>query len=275
MGICMDYLKVIKENQDKFLENPRKGIEDLLKFQEEHIKNFVKLAIFDKKVDLLILYYQFRKEYSKLIGAMLKAGVIHGGVFKDDVESVITIQRNNENSKVMAEVFNKPEMEEGIALRLSKSYTSSLELFWKRIKNLIFHAGLNPQEKHLNIRDVKKLVTKLEKEYKVNLSLIKSVLDSKLRNSVNHENNYFEPPNIVVFLDKKGGKTKEIARLTTEKIYELIGKIMIINSATFSIEFAAMLAVLEPLLKLNDEELNQYSKTGKLTPEMIDKINRL
>ena len=93
------------------------------------------------------------------------------------------------------------------------------------------------------------------KIHKVNLTKIKSFLNSSLRNSVNHENTRFENPNVIVFLDTTG---EELGRLNTEEICEKLVELMVINMALRNVELTVMVSYLELLLKLDDNAANLF-----------------
>lgn len=81
------------------------------------------------------------------------------------------------------------------------------------------------------------------------------------------------PPDEIVFLDI-ADKIKETRRLKLEEICKLLLKTMITNSAIDSVEKTLISSFLNLLLKLNDSELNEYCKTGILTEEMRNKIEK-
>ena len=49
---------------------------------------------------------------------------------------------------------------------------------------------------------------------------------------------------------------------------------MVINMALRNVELTVMVSYLELLLKLDDNQLNEYCKTGILTKEMEDRISK-
>ncbi len=269
----MDYFKTIKELQTNFLQNPRKNIEDMIKKENEAVEKLPQLEIFKNRPDRLRLFLDFHKEYASLVKKLLQAKLIDGKSFRDDVDSVVNIQRMNELVKIVEEYKNENPATEIISLRMARAYASALEIFWNRLKRIVFFAGLNPKKKHLNIGELNKKMSELETNYDVNLSKIKSLLNSKLRNCVGHESTYFSPPNLVVFLDNKNGNINEIARLTTDEIYELLVKITITIMALVNVENTVIISMIQLLLQLNDDELKLFAETGKFTTEMKNKIN--
>ena len=144
-------------------------------------------------------------------------------------------------------------------------------MFFNKIRDLVFLAKLNSNKEYLSLGNLIKKVEELEKIHKVNLTKIKSFLNSSLRNSVNHENTRFENPNVIVFLDTTG---EELGRLNTEEICEKLVELMVINMALRNVELTVMVSYLELLLKLDDNQLNEYCKTGILTKEMEDRISK-
>lgn len=258
--------------QKNFLEKPRESIEDMIRKQNEAVKELTQLSIFQNRPDRLLLFLGFHKEYASLVRKMWQAKLIDGRLFKDDVDSVVNIQRVNEFADVISSYKRENEVKETTALRMGRAYASALEIFWKKLKRLVSSAGLNPRNKHLNIWELNNKISELETTYSVDLSQIKSILNSKLRNCVGHESTYFIPPDIVVFIDNKSGVSKEVAKLTTGELYVLLLNITIITMAFVSVENTAIIAMIEPLLKLSDEELEQFAKTGTFTPDMQNKI---
>ncbi len=251
-----DLFEVARKMEEEFLENPKEHIIKMIEHQNEWYKEFITLPLFQGRQDRLKIFFDFYKEYSILIGKMLDKKTIHGGVFKDVPEVVKTIQRLKEQLKTI-EDYNKNKFDETTALRLARVYASSLETFWKKIKKIIFFAGLNQKDKYLKINELFTKTIELEKIYELNLPNIKSTLNSKLRNSVGHEDTYFIPPNTLVFSERINGEVKEIARFTTEEIYQLLVTITLINIAIHHVENTAMVSTLTPLLKLTNEEIKE------------------
>ncbi len=259
----MNYFEMIKEKQRNFLENPRGGIEDFLK-QEKKSQEFINKLTGDIKS--LFILKEFHKEYAMLLGELLKINGFDLSKFVDERESVCLIQRLNEWNITAKEY--KRELNETTALRLARVYASSLEIVWKKLKKIVLLIGLNPQNKPLNIPSLKGKIGKIEEKYKFRLPNIKKILNSDLRNPINHENINFIPPDTISFLDIKEKET----RFTTEEIYRFLIDTTIISMAFYRVENSAIASKLKPLLKLSDDELKEHSKTGKLTPEMKKKI---
>lgn len=234
----MDYFKEIKEMQNDFLKNPRENIKKLKKQRDEIEIN--QALMLGKTPEFLKLHKDIHEEYATLIHTLWSANVIHGSMFKDDTLGVMIVQRYNEWEDAVNDYKSKKEIDETIALRLSRAYASSLEIIWKKLKNIIFLAKMNPENKYLNINDLYDKFTKLEEIYKINLSRIKSVINSKLRNSIGHEDTYFIPPDIIVFLDKQ--KEKEIARITIQELYKVLIETTIITGAIVSVETTTVLS---------------------------------
>ena len=245
----------------------------MIKEDKLNVKKLMQQPFFHEKPERIKLLLSIHKEYALLIHKMLEArDLSHLGVIKDDMERVLMSQRIKEQTEVVEEYLKTGGKKETNALAMARVYASSLELFWKVMKKMIHLGGLNPKDKHLNIPTLKQKIIILESKYDIKLPKIIEVIDSTLRNSVGHENIYFSPPNIVVFLDKKGTKQKEVARLTTDDIYQKLVEMASIMLAIVMVENTAIVSVLEPLLKLSDEELAEYGRTGVLTSEMEKKI---
>jgi len=265
----MDYRKFIKDEQDKFLENPRQSIENLIKGLREWIKGLSELSAAQGRPQMLVLFYKFHKEYGELIKKLYKPKTICPGDFKKDDETISLLMRLREIESGVRDYQNKTKPIDVSASILSRLYATSFEMFWNKLRKIVSLAGLNKKEEHLSLGKLNQKITELEQLYNIQLTNIKSYLNSQLRNSVNHENTRFETPNIVVFLDKKGN---EIERLNTEQICEKLVELMVINTAIENIEKTLLITSLEPLLKLTDEQLNEFCKTGVLTKEMEERI---
>jgi hypothetical protein len=115
-------------------------------------------------------------------------------------------------------------------------------------------------------------LTELEKQYSVNLSLIKEVLDGKIRNCINHERVRFENPNLLIFMEETNGKMVDCYQTTDELLLNELLRLFTVITSLHHVETTVIISTLEPLLKLSDEELAEYIKTGKLTSEMQKKI---
>lgn len=267
----MNYRKLIKEEQEKFLNNPRQSIENLIKVLDDWIKGLSNLSAVQNRPLMLKLFYDFYKEYSILIGKLYKPRIICPADFKKDDETISLMMRIREIEAGVRDYQERTKPIDVSALVLSRLYATSLEIFWNKIRKLVILAGLNNKKEHLGLDKLNKKVTQLEKSYDITLSNIKLYLDPKLRNSVNHENTRFENPNIIVFLDKKGN---EINRLNSEEICEKIVELMVINMAIENVEKTLLITSLKPLLKLTDEQLKEFCKTGRLTKEMEERITK-
>ena len=57
------------------------------------------------------------------------------------------------------------------------------------------------------------------------------------------------------------------------EIYKLLVNTTTMSMSFFSVDNTAIASRLEPLLKLTDDELSEYMKTGILTEEMQNKMN--
>ncbi len=268
----MDYLKDMKERQERFLQEPRKGIEDVVAATKNFTKGLVQLSYIQSRPDLLLLHKNFQKQYSDLVSNLMKEGLVHSDSFKDDIRSVSTFQTIKEMESIVQKHTNKSEPLETLIHSLKRSYASFLEILWGILKRIIFLAGLNPKELHLNVIQIENKLSKLENRYSIDLSLLKNILNSKLRNCINHEKTYFDHPNHLVFMKEVEGRWVEFNRTTDEEILEELLKIFSIISTLNHVEAMCMTSYLERLLILNDEELNKYCKIGKLTKEMHNKI---
>jgi len=249
-------------------------IENLNKNNRDLTEKLIK----DNKIGQLILFNSFYEEYGKLIMKILKTDPSLIEKIKDDVFDFKNSQRIIEAENTIREYEEKrinKNIGEDIALRLSRVYSSWLEILWGRFKRIIYIKYPELISKNLNLRELKEKISDLEKEYFIKLDLMGLTLEGLFRNGINHETTYFELPNIIVFLDRDNdSKMKEIDRLTLENIVELLLKIFIINSAVDAIEKGLIISRLEVLLKLNDDELKKICETGILTKEMQEKINK-
>ena len=270
-------LKDIAERQKEFLKNPRESIIKLDENLKQSDKQLIEKLTSDKRVEEIKLFYDFHKEYSKLIGKLMQDTIISAKDFKDDIFDLKNAQRIKEVGSVLKEYVekkSKEDIDDTIALKISRLHSSLLEILWGKFKRIIYIKYPSEKSKHLNLFTLNKRLENLEKEYFLDLSLIKSTLQDLLRNKINHETTYFDPPEEIVFLDITD-QTKEIDRLTLEEICQLLLKTMICNSAIDHVEKNLIVSWLKLLLKLNDVELNEYCKTGILTKEMQEKISIL
>lgn len=268
----MDYDKLFKEKQKEFLNNPRESIKSLVENSRKWLEGLVELSKKQERPDRLIWFNEFHKEYSSLVGVLLKNRPARPGSFKDDEEIILLLQRFKEIKSVIEDYEGGAKPPEVSALALGRMYASALEMYWHKLKKIVFLFGLNSKEKHLNVNELLGKICELEKKYNLDLKNLKSMLESKLRNSVGHENTRFKTPNIVVFSTREGDKIKEVSRLTTEEICEFLVRFTTINTALHHVEQTVIISWLEQLLELSDKELSEYCKTGKLTPEMEKKI---
>lgn len=179
------------------------------------------------------------------------------------------MQRINEEKETITAYRGAKEVNELIALRLSQNYISIMEIIWKRLKQVILLAGLNKKKKYITIPILLKKLEHIEAEYNLNLKTIKNYVDSELRNFIGHESSMFHPPNQIICLDING---KEVKRMTTDEIYGLLFHAFVILTAFASVDNTALASRLELLLRLNNEELNEFTTTGVLTEAMQKKI---
>ena len=210
----MDFRKLIKDEQEKFLANPRQSIENSVKQLDDWIKWLANLSDIQNRPLMLKLFYDFHKEYSLIIGELYKKRIVAPLDFKNDEEMISLLMRIREIESGVRDYQDKTKPIDVSALVLSRLYATSLEMFFNKIRELIFLAKLNPNKKFLSLDNLIKKVEEIEKTQNVQLIIIKSYLNSSLRNSVNHENTRFEHPNIIVFLDISG---KELCRLNYNK----------------------------------------------------------
>lgn len=264
----MDYFNLIKNLQEKFMENPRQGITNFLKEQEE---SFKKIGDFRVSANSLLILKEFHKEYANIVGGLLKSNILDLSKLQDNLSSISIIQRLHEWAEVVGE-YQLKGANEIIALRLSKAYAASMEVMWGMLKRMVSFAGLNPENKHLNIPLLLNKLKKIEENYNINIPNIKNYVDSTLRNFIGHENTVFIPPNIISFLDVKGKESKEVMRLSTDEMYSSLLNTLPMLVAFKSVENSAIASRIQFLLKLSDEELNDYMKTGILTEEMKKKM---
>jgi len=268
----MDYLKEIRERQERFLQSPRESIENLISREKKFVRELVKLGIDQNRLGMVLIFKEFHKQYADLLGNLLKERLISARSFKDDLRDVSVLQTIAEMKRAVSNHKAKSAPLDEIMFSLKKSYAALLEILWGKLKRIIFLAGLNFKEKHLNLNKMKENLEELEKKYSVNLSLIKDILDGELRNCVNHERTYFENPNYLVFTEEENGKWKEIYRVNDNYLIEEILKIFTILAAFQHIETTVIISQIEPLLKLDDKQLAEYCKTGILTKEMQERI---
>lgn len=265
----MDYNKKIKEEQDKFSENPRESIKNLIKGLKEFVEGLYLLGLTQNRPQMSVLFNDFTKEYYSIINELYKLKIIFPVDLKDDEETIKIIMRIREIGEGVKDYQQKTKPIDVLALTLSRFYATSLEMVWNRLRKLIFLAGLNKKNEYLSLNKISDKIKGLEKNYNLKLIKIKSYLDSELRNSVDHENTKFEFPNTIIFLERNG---KEIQRMNTEEICERLIEFLVINTAIEHVNQTLIISSLEPLLKLTDEQLKEYCKTGILTEEMKKQI---
>lgn len=271
----MDIFEEIRKRQKKFLETPRESIKKFLGEQEKFSQGLIKLSFDQNRPDMLLIYKEFHREYGELLGKLMENRLISGKSFKDDLRDGSIIQTNEEMKKAVIKYTNKSvSMSESI-FSLKKSYSSILEILWGKLKRIIFLAGLNPQEKHLTLPRIKKKLEDLETQFSIDLTLTKSILEGNLRNCINHERAYFESPNFLVFAKEVNGKFQEFYRVNSERLIEELLKSFLILTTFHHIETIVMASTIKPLLKLDDEQLAEYCKTGVLTEEMQKKIEKI
>ncbi len=277
MGVClnkMGILEDIKERQEKFLETPRESIKKFIEYQRKFSLGLVTLSNKQNRPDLLIIFKEFHKQYSFLIEKLFEARLVSSLSFKDDKRDSVILQTSKQIKIAILDHDNKTKPMEEVIFSLKKSYASLLEFLWGKLKRIIFFAGLNPNEKHLDLSKIKKKLEELEKQYKIDLNLIKNLLEGDLRNGIHHENTHFEEPDFLVFTKQVEGKFEEISRINFENLLEELISSITILTAFHHVEATVLVPHLEQILKLNDEQLSEYCKTGKLTKEMEEKILR-
>lgn len=268
----MDIFDDIKKRQKEFLENPRESIQNLIEQQKSFSKGLIDLSLKQNKPEMAIQYYQMYKEYGALILNLVKKGLVSAKSFKDDFRDGSIMQSNEGLRNIVIKRRDNLISTEEYVLFLKKSYSSLLENIWGKLKRIIFLSGLNPQGSHLNLRRIKENLEKLEIEYSISLNSIKNTLEGKLRNCINHENTAFRSPNFLIFMEEVNGKLQEFHRINSEELIEEIVKSLLTLSTLHHLEITVITSHLESLLKLDDKQLDKYSKTGILTPDMEKKI---
>jgi len=261
-------INLVEKLQKDFKKNSRQSIMDFIKYHRKTILEINKVEIFQLYPYLFDIYVSFHYEYSNLFLSMEKLGDIDWNLFKNDIDGIIRLQRNQEFVDAFYEYEKIKEGGEGNAIRIARAYASSLELIWKQLKLMVIMAGLNPKGRYLSIPQLKIKVEKLEKKYKISLLNFKEVLNSKLRNSIDHEDVYFEPPNIIVFLDSKSGATQEIDRMTIDQTIHAMMTNSVIDMVFAHVLNSSIMGQIEPFLNLTDEELKEFFQTEVLTPDM-------
>lgn len=234
----MDYFKECERLQKEFLENPIERLRILKEKYEETETN--RLQMLEKYPSMLLLHVNITQEYADLITALWLAKKIHGSMFKNDVQGFVIAQRMDEMEEKVGNYKEKKNPKATEAIGLSRAYATSLELVWKKLRDIVYLAGENPNKNFLGETTLYQKFVLFEQKYRIKLQTIKSFIDTELRNSVNHESTYFESPNIVVFLDING---KEIVRHTTEKLFGLWLKATAVLGAIIYIETGALLLV--------------------------------
>ena len=122
----MDYRKIIKDEQDKFLENPRQGIEKSVKQLDEWAKWLSNLSDIQNRPLMLILFYDFHKEYSSIIGELYKKRIVTPSNFKNDEEMISLMMRIREIESGVRDYQQKAKPIDVSALVLSRLYATSL-----------------------------------------------------------------------------------------------------------------------------------------------------
>ncbi|MDP3916763.1 MAG: hypothetical protein Q8Q42_00560 [Nanoarchaeota archaeon] len=247
-------LQDIKDMQKDFLKDPKKAIRNLKEINEKQCKDLPFLPIFRGRPDRLNLFLQINREYAKVIGEIWKEQIwINFTILKDHVEGLGIIQRLKEQAEMVKELHQ--DVNEITALKLGRAYASTCEIFWKKLKRVVYLCGLNPNENQLSIPRLLNCLSELEKKYSLKLDNIKSFVDSTLRNSVDHEGTYFEPPATIVFRDTKKVKPKEIARYSVAEIYEKLKDVHTVILSMHSVENTALVYHLLPWLDLSNNEV--------------------
>lgn len=263
----MDYHKVMQERQQAFLANPRKGIEEFIKHNDSSGVGFTQLGLVKRHPEFLLLFKEVHSEYGELLGSVFSR--LGGKELLDESELIGTAQRIQEAITNYIDCCR--EENEVNSLRLARSFSAYQELIWKKLKKVVFVAGLNPDKRYLKIPILKQKLERLETDHELDLSILKSILVSNLRNSVGHEETVFVAPKHVSFRTTEGVESEEVDKLSLDEIKYRIAKFTTIIGAMHVIEQTVISSKLEPLLKLPDEKLAEYMRTGVLTKEM-DKI---
>ena len=252
----------IRKSRKKFLENPREGIIDLITYLEQSKINLPMLPIISERPERLILFRDIYAEYFLLIGKMLQSKKIQEKELREpDTFAITVLQAYKEMENAARNYEQKRKPKDHAALGIAKAYAAALELLWKKFKKIVLVEGLNPKKKHLDIEKLKEKVRVVEKRYQINLSILKSLLNSKIRNPTQHLEMYFEHPNWVVFQDTKDlFNPIEVERLTSEELYDRLITTSLAMIAIQHAELAWQAIIVRPLLKLSDKELIDYTK---------------
>ena len=267
----MDFLKLIEDRQEKFLERPRESIENIIAEERKFSEGLIELGM-KTRIDMLITFNEFHKQYANLIGKLMEKKMVSAESFHDNLKEVSILQTIKEFSSSAQDYQNKTKPLGEIMLSLRKSYASLLEILWTKLKRIISLAGLNPDEKHLKLPEIENNIKELERIYSLDLSLVKGILYGKLRNCIYHEKTYFEGPNSLVFTKEIDGKLKEFCRINDDELMEELLKSFTILTAFHHVEQSIIISWIEQLLKLTDSELKEVCKTGMLTESMKNKI---
>jgi len=264
-------LKDIAEMEKKFMDNPRKSITRLLEESSIHMKRYTHSGVFKGNMSRLILLKEVHLEYAKLIGK-IDISKIDFTVLRDRINDLSAMQKLEECNETVLEYITNPN--NNTPIKLARAYASSCEIFWKKMKKLLLITGITNGGEHITVGKLCGGIEELERKYSIGIPKIKSFINSKLRNSINHEDAYFDSP-YIVFLDNKGEKPVEIARLTVAEVYDLLVEQSIITSALLIVENDAIMSRISPLLILTDSELDEVLKTGKLTESAKLKFEEL
>ncbi|MDP2672891.1 MAG: hypothetical protein Q8O84_03710 [Nanoarchaeota archaeon] len=259
----MDFRKIIGESQGNFLNNPREGIIKFIHQVNNHEFGVIALSEAQKRPIMLKLFRDFRREHYSLINALLKLKLISLSDIRDDEKDIAMMMRIRELEDSIKDYQNKNKSPDIVAMRLSRNYATWMELFFKKFRETF--------KERLNLNGIKKKINESEKLYNIDLSNIKLYLDSKIRNSIDHEDTLFENPNVIIFL--RDGK--EIERLSVEEIIERLIELTGVNLGIKTAEMIHLSNFLDSLLRLNNGQLKEYCKTGILTKEMKEVINHL
>jgi hypothetical protein len=261
----MDYHGLMNESRQKFHEDPRRSIENLIRIQRDSPKNLASLGMMKSHPELLLLFNKVHLEYA-LLCVKLYSKFDANDLINDD-ELIGTTQRIAETMSTLEDCATT--VNEVNALRLARCFAAYQELIWKKLKKIVRLAGLNPSGGHLWIPQVGQKLKEIEDKFGLKISALKSIVDPVLRNPVGHEDTVFVAPNTILFKDTKHGKPIEVKRMTLDELKYEIAKFTAILGAIQTVELGLVISRMEPLLKLSDDQLKEYMKTGIMTKEML------
>ena len=255
--------KDIDNEQKKFMEDPKESIREMLKVNRAQARELPHLDIFQGRPDRLSLYLRINKEYFKLVGKVWKEqGTVDHVLLRGQIfEGVGIMQRLDEQTEVITELTKV--VNETTSLKLGRIYASSCEILWKKLRKIVYLCEFNPERKRMNIHKLLEYIKDIELKYSLNLENIKYFINSNLRNSVGHEDTYFEPPDTIVFVDTGSGKAKEVGRRTVKELYEELIRIHIVLLSLENIENTALVFQLLPFLEFSDKEMEDFIKKAK------------